>query len=145
MRSWTTGGGSTGRRSADAKSGISVCNNYLSLHTVRKPNIHFAPEPQALARSGCWITVNVYFSFLPPLVCLVIVSGMLLGPMDAAILESTLPLKWFEAMEMFRSAIGADSQQNYKICYILVVSLDVLSFQWPARDREVNSWSRHPV
>jgi hypothetical protein len=27
--------------------------------------VHFAPEPQALARSGCWMTFNWYSNFLP--------------------------------------------------------------------------------
>lgn len=38
---------------------------------VDKPvvlDLHFAPEPQARARSGCWITVKVYVRCLPLLV-----------------------------------------------------------------------------
>ena len=33
---------------------------------------HLAPEPHALARSGCWMTVNWYDSLLPSFVILVV-------------------------------------------------------------------------
>lgn len=33
-------------------------------------DLHLAPAPQALARSGCWMTVNLYVSFFPSRVIL---------------------------------------------------------------------------
>lgn len=37
-------------------------------------NLHFAPEPHALARSGCWITVKSYLMVLPDFVTRVVVA-----------------------------------------------------------------------
>lgn len=48
-------------------------------------NLHLAPEPHALARSGCWITVKSYLIVLPVLVTRVVVEtvkgveGFLIG------------------------------------------------------------------
>jgi hypothetical protein len=41
--------------------------------------LHLAPDPHALARSGCWITDKQYVSFLPPFVARTIILSIFSG------------------------------------------------------------------
>ena len=81
MRNSTTGGGSVGRRSAAARRLVSILLYasflflffFFSIGGVRQ--LHLAPDPQALERSGCWMTFNLYVIVLPSQVVLLAVCS----------------------------------------------------------------------
>lgn len=52
---------------------------------------HLAPEPQALARSGCWITTNSYVNRLPSFVIRVMLLRVSLDTMMLAMVTVGAP------------------------------------------------------
>ena len=119
IRSSTTGGGSTGRRSAEAALRVSTTGR--GGHGLYGWYKHLAPEPHALARSGCWMTDISYVKCLPSFVTrlFVLFVSLLTGIMLAivsefVVIQLSTPRGWNEPNPA-RSDIFSSSSLFYRI------------------------------